>query len=84
MVERTPRNRWFLGVLFIATLIGLVGCGSDSSIKVALPKETPVATVTPPSGQLQGSRPTPTATPLGGKRVSARYENDRPQSLVTS
>jgi hypothetical protein len=70
MVERTPRNSWFLGVLFIAAFVGLVGCGSDSSIKVTLPDETPIPTVTPPEGQLQRGVPTPTATPLERGRVS--------------
>jgi hypothetical protein len=75
MVERTPRNRWFLGVLFVTALMGLFGCGSDSKIGVVLPKETPVATVTPPIGQQQRGGPTPTATPLERKGVSASYEH---------
>jgi len=82
MVERTPRNRWFLGVLLVTTLMGLVGCGSDSSIGVTLPRETPVATVTPPSEQQQRGAPTPTATPLEPDRVSAPYETYGLRDLV--
>jgi hypothetical protein len=76
MVERMPRNRWFLGGVFVFTLLGLAACGSDSSIGVTLPKETPIATVTPPNGEQQRNGPTPTATPLERKRVSALCETN--------
>lgn len=71
MVEIMPRNRWFLWVVLVAAVMLTGACGSDSSIGVTLPKETPIPTVSPPSGEQQRSHPTPTATPLDGEGVSA-------------
>jgi hypothetical protein len=84
MVDGTPINTWFLRVLLIAALSASAGCGSDSSIKLTQPRETPVATLTPPGEQQRGSRPTATATPLDREEISSPYQMNRLRDLVAS